>query len=186
VTDAANPVDDSRFDYTGYGLNDTEKDYSGLPFNAKCPYKFAGTWATTTAPAAAPTRPPTRWCSAATGSTHRASPAGSPRTPSASRGKPHPTRNETVRLVSRCGIAIASESRPSMTRQTASAICCTRRCGSSLRVSVGQGALRGGSVGFRRPHLLAAWKPRVAPCPEAWRRGETVLQGSLDSATPAG
>jgi RHS repeat-associated protein len=44
VTDAANPVDDSRFDYTGYGLNDTEKDYSGLPFNAKCPYKFAGTW----------------------------------------------------------------------------------------------------------------------------------------------
>jgi RHS repeat-associated protein len=44
VTDAANPAGDSRYDYTAYGLNDTEKDYSGLPFNAKCPYKFAGTW----------------------------------------------------------------------------------------------------------------------------------------------
>jgi RHS repeat-associated protein len=44
VTDAANPVDDSRFDYTAYGLNDTEKDYSSMDFDAKCPYKFAGTW----------------------------------------------------------------------------------------------------------------------------------------------
>jgi RHS repeat-associated protein len=44
VTDAANPVDDSRFDYTAYGLDDTEKDYSGMNFYAKCPYKFAGTW----------------------------------------------------------------------------------------------------------------------------------------------
>jgi RHS repeat-associated protein len=45
VTDAANPVDDSRFDYTAYGLNDTEKDYSGLPFDAASPTKFAGAWA---------------------------------------------------------------------------------------------------------------------------------------------
>jgi hypothetical protein len=44
VTDAASPGDDSRFDYTAYGLNDTEKDYSGMNFYAKCPYKFAGTW----------------------------------------------------------------------------------------------------------------------------------------------
>jgi hypothetical protein len=44
VNDDSNPGSDSRFDYTAYGLNDTEKDYSGLPFNAKCPYKLAGTW----------------------------------------------------------------------------------------------------------------------------------------------
>jgi RHS repeat-associated protein len=25
-------------------LNDAEKDYSGMNFNAKCPYKFAGAW----------------------------------------------------------------------------------------------------------------------------------------------
>jgi RHS repeat-associated protein len=44
VDSNANPGDDSRFDYTAYGLNDTEKDYSGMNFNAKCPYKFAGAW----------------------------------------------------------------------------------------------------------------------------------------------
>ena len=42
VTSDTYPADDSRFDYTAFGLKDTEKDYSGLGFNAKSPSKFVG------------------------------------------------------------------------------------------------------------------------------------------------
>jgi hypothetical protein len=43
LTGASDPLDDGRFDYTAYGLDNPEKDYPSMPLGAKCPCKSAGT-----------------------------------------------------------------------------------------------------------------------------------------------